>query len=234
MIYSVDYRTYSKVFGNKEKSIMAIEKLLLVEHSSSDFDDNAKDIAIDTNSNIKLEDNNKNNNNKNNNKISNEVSNNSLKNSFNKNSNKLYIISDENTENHNILGMLQVVIGKKGSLIKDSILTILKVGIVDGLKFSFIYFLDHLVLADTNDDVLYIAEIAVDESQRGKGIGTKILKQIIKTAKEKGFKRIVLDADFRNEGAFKLYESIGFKKFNQKNLKFLGRQRGMYNMEYIL
>jgi ribosomal protein S18 acetylase RimI-like enzyme len=44
----------------------------------------------------------------------------------------------------------------------------------------------------------------------------------------------VLDADFRNLGALKLYESLGFSVFNQKSSKILDPERGMYNLEYIL
>jgi len=94
--------------------------------------------------------------------------------------------------------------------------------------------LDHFVLCDIEKDDLYLAEIAIDESQRGKGMGKKVLHDVIDYARSKNYKRVILDADFRNEGAKKLYESIGFRQFNKKRVKIGSFERGMYNMEFIL
>lgn len=95
-------------------------------------------------------------------------------------------------------------------------------------------FLDYFVLCDIKKDDLYLAEIAIDESQRGKGLGKQVLRDVIEYAKSKNFKRVILDADFRNVGAKRLYESIGFKEFNKKRLKIASFERGMYNMEFNL
>ena len=81
---------------------------------------------------------------------------------------------------------------------------------------------------------MYLAEIAIDESQRGQGLGRKVVCDVIKYAKSKNFKRVIIDADFRNKGAKKLYESIGFKEFNKKRVKIASFERGMYNMEFNL
>jgi ribosomal protein S18 acetylase RimI-like enzyme len=81
---------------------------------------------------------------------------------------------------------------------------------------------------------LYLAEIAIDESQRGKGLGKKVIQDVIEYARSKNFKRVILDADFRNKGAKKLYESLGFKVFNKKRVKIASFERGMYNMEFNL
>ena len=45
---------------------------------------------------------------------------------------------------------------------------------------------------------------------------------------------VILDADFRNAGAKRLYEKLGFKQFNQKRVKIASFERGMYNMEFIV
>lgn len=94
--------------------------------------------------------------------------------------------------------------------------------------------LDHFVLCDIEKNDLYLAEIAIDESQRGKGLGRQVVLDVINYAKSKDFKRVILDADFRNKGAKKLYESIGFKEFNKKSLKIASFERGMHNMEFNL
>lgn len=111
----------------------------------------------------------------------------------------------------------------------------------DGHEFHFkswqlvlVDILDHFVLCDIEKDDLYLAEIAIDESQRGKGLGRKVIMDVISYAKSKNYKRVTLDADFRNAGAKKLYESMGFKQFNKKRVKIGSFERGMYNMEFIL
>ena len=68
----------------------------------------------------------------------------------------------------------------------------------------------------------------------GQGLGGKVINEVIEYAREKNLNRVLLDADFRNTGARRLYEKIGFKEFNRKRVKFPGFERGMYNMELIL
>lgn len=101
-------------------------------------------------------------------------------------------------------------------------------------KLFLVDILDYFVLCDIEKDDLYLAEIAIDESMRGQGLGRKVVCDVIEYAKSKNFNRVILDTDFRNKGAKKLYESIGFKEFNKKRVKILGFERGMYNMEFNL
>ena len=65
-------------------------------------------------------------------------------------------------------------------------------------------------------------------------IGRQVVLDVIDCAKAKNLNRVILDADFRNIGARKLYERIGFKEFNKKSLKIGSFERGMHNMELIL
>ena len=101
-------------------------------------------------------------------------------------------------------------------------------------KLFLVDILDHFVLCDIGKNDLYLAEVAIDESQRGKGLGRKVVCDVIRYAKSKNYDRVILDADFRNKGARKLYESIGFKEFNKKRVKIASFERGMYNMEFNL
>ena len=89
-------------------------------------------------------------------------------------------------------------------------------------------------MADIKRGDLYLAELAIDSRLRGQGIGRKVICDVIEYAKSKNYKRVILDADFRNTGAKKLYEKIGFVQFNKKSIKFLNFERGMYNMQYCL
>ena len=94
--------------------------------------------------------------------------------------------------------------------------------------------LDHFTLADIEDYDLYLAEIAIDSSLRGQGIGRRVVCDVIEYARSKNYKRVTIDADFRNVSAKKLYERIGFREFNKKRVKFLNFERGMCNMQYCL
>ena len=102
------------------------------------------------------------------------------------------------------------------------------------IRLLIVEILDYFVLCDIKKDDLYVAEIAIDEKLRGQGLGKKVLFDVIEYAKSKGYRRVILDADFRNSGAIALYEKLGFKEFNKKRLKLGSFERGMVNMELIL
>ncbi|MBZ9570160.1 GNAT family N-acetyltransferase [Methanobrevibacter sp. TMH8] len=237
-IYSVDFRTYDEVFKTKENAISSIEDLLLIgEEDSEDSEDNNDIDRSNSRLYVVLDDNDFEGLNSDNTKD------NGINNIRDKYNNSIDISLDVDNETNiensqynskNIIGILQIVKGKKESLFGDILFVMTKLKSFQALRFSYIYFLDSLVLANLNEDDLYIAEIAIDECKRGKGLGTQIIKKVIKKAKEKGYKRVVLDTDLRNTGAAKLYESIGFKKFDEKCAKLLKKDRGMCNMEYIL
>lgn len=130
------------------------------------------------------------------------------------------VIADDDGE---IIGMLMIYTAKVSH---KFYLKSIRLMIVD--------ILDHFVLADIEDDDLYLAELAIDSKLRGQGIGRKVVCDVINYAKSKGYRRVTIDADFRNHGAKRLYERIGFKVFNKKSVKFLNFERGMYNMELKL
>lgn len=102
------------------------------------------------------------------------------------------------------------------------------------IKLYLVDILDYFVLCKIKRDDLYLAEVAIDESQRGKGLGKIVIRDVIDYARSKNYNRVILDADFRNDGAKRLYESLGFKVFDKKRVKIANFERGMYNMEFIL
>lgn len=63
------------------------------------------------------------------------------------------------------------------------------------------------VAADSAD----IENIAVDESYRRCGLGTELLNELIKIAKEKGAKKIFLEVRVSNSAAMLMYLKSGFK-----------------------
>jgi len=59
-----------------------------------------------------------------------------------------------------------------------------------------------------------IEEIVVDEKYRGKGLGRKIMEELLVLAKDNNLKRIGLTSNPKRVAARKLYESLGFKIYN--------------------
>jgi GNAT superfamily N-acetyltransferase len=56
----------------------------------------------------------------------------------------------------------------------------------------------------------WLEDMVVRPDQRGKGLGTRLLKHAISYAKANGFSRITLLTDQTNQGAIRLYERNGF------------------------
>ena len=79
--------------------------------------------------------------------------------------------------------------------------------------------------------------IVVDEEYRGKGVGTALLKELMRIGKEK-FKIEILHLEVyeNNLGAIKLYKKLGFKEFGcQKHfIKDQGQYIGKIYMQRIL
>jgi putative acetyltransferase len=54
-------------------------------------------------------------------------------------------------------------------------------------------------------------------SLRGRGLGRRLLERMIAIAKQKGYRRIYLETASRLEEAVHLYESVGFRPFEEKH-----------------
>ena len=54
-------------------------------------------------------------------------------------------------------------------------------------------------------------EVVVDESARGKGVGTALVKASLEIAREKGVEVVELQSGVQREAANRLYPSLGFK-----------------------
>ncbi|MCR5279347.1 MAG: GNAT family N-acetyltransferase [Lachnospiraceae bacterium] len=65
------------------------------------------------------------------------------------------------------------------------------------------------VLTDVR--TLYIDDICVDETCRGKGAGRAVYEHVLEYAKEKGFYNVTLNVWACNTGAQKFYEAMGMK-----------------------
>lgn len=58
----------------------------------------------------------------------------------------------------------------------------------------------------------HIDELIIDQKLRSKGIGTRLMQELIKLAKTKGCNRIEADTGFQRKRTHKFYELLGFEK----------------------
>jgi len=61
----------------------------------------------------------------------------------------------------------------------------------------------------------YIEDVFVAESQRGKGVGTKLVQAMITEAEKKCYK-IIMTSRYANTKVHKLYEKLGFKDWGKE------------------
>jgi ribosomal protein S18 acetylase RimI-like enzyme len=81
-------------------------------------------------------------------------------------------------------------------------------------------------LSFVKNEELEIIALSVQREMRGNNIGTKIIYEIIKYAKENKFNGLKLTVVDTNQGAMKLYERIGFKIIKTVKYGFITRSAG--------
>ncbi len=69
---------------------------------------------------------------------------------------------------------------------------------------------------------VYIDELAVKTGYRGKGVGSRLLKEIEKRAKKLGIKFLTLEADVENLKTLKFYKKHKFEKYHVQMVKEVG------------
>jgi len=57
----------------------------------------------------------------------------------------------------------------------------------------------------------HVDELVVDGGHRGRGVGTRLLEELIAQARRQGCRRVELDSAFHREAAHRLYERLGFE-----------------------
>lgn len=65
-------------------------------------------------------------------------------------------------------------------------------------------------LKPVNSDIAELSRMYTDDNYRGQGLAKILIKKIINYAKEKGYKKIILDTWQESLSARKLYTSLGF------------------------
>lgn len=77
------------------------------------------------------------------------------------------------------------------------------------------------VLANkTKPQEMHLESIAVSKTERGKGIGSKLLQFVLNHARSKGFSQIKLEVVNTNPRARQLYESFGFEEVKVNKIPY--------------
>lgn len=95
-----------------------------------------------------------------------------------------------------------------------------------------------LIIRKRYDKKYFSAElgIAVIDDYQGKGIGTEMMKRLIKKAKNEKIKEIFLTTRVDNKKARSLYRKFGFKEESilKDEVEWYGRKFDMYKMSLLL
>ena len=67
-----------------------------------------------------------------------------------------------------------------------------------------------LLFAAVAPEDMYLSRIAVEPEHRGRGLGRRLVHEVVKAARSEGCPRIRLDVDAENEAALALYDRLGF------------------------
>lgn len=66
-----------------------------------------------------------------------------------------------------------------------------------------------------------LGNVAVDESYRGRGIGSKLIQAVLNSAADRGVREIFLEVRSSNVGAQDLYKSFGFSEVGRRKNYYL-------------
>jgi ribosomal protein S18 acetylase RimI-like enzyme len=76
--------------------------------------------------------------------------------------------------------------------------------------------------------------IVVDEAHRGKGLGSKLMENLLKLAQQENVSEVFLTVLFDNMKAIQLYEKYGFKKVGETVDRWKGRTFQSIIMKKVL
>lgn len=85
------------------------------------------------------------------------------------------------------------------------------------LRIQLVYLVINKILTKNNSE-FYIECLCVSDAHRKKGIGTKLIENILEDCKRKGFKFVNLDVNINNKNAINLYEKEGFIITKKKSI----------------
>ena len=71
------------------------------------------------------------------------------------------------------------------------------------------------------DNYIYLDDLSVTERYRGRGIGTRLIREAEAYAKEQGIGSILFHVEKSNVSAFRLYERLGFAVLRDDGSRYL-------------
>ena len=77
---------------------------------------------------------------------------------------------------------------------------------------------DSLYWGERTDKAKYVHSLVIKEKFNGQGLGTKVLHEIQQKGKQDNCEYLRLDADSKNSGLCRYYETLGFKKVGLRTL----------------
>lgn len=80
--------------------------------------------------------------------------------------------------------------------------------VMDGVPVGTLWYAEQL---DEEPPRVYLFDIEVDEEHRGKGIGTLAMQALEEEGRQRKAKQLMLSVFFKNPGAIRLYERLGFE-----------------------
>jgi ribosomal protein S18 acetylase RimI-like enzyme len=76
--------------------------------------------------------------------------------------------------------------------------------------------------------------IVIDEANRGKGLGSKLMESLLKMARQEKVREIFLTVLFDNFRAIRLYEKFGFKRVGETIDQWKGKTFKSIIMKRVL
>jgi len=67
----------------------------------------------------------------------------------------------------------------------------------------------------------FMEDVFIDERYRSKGLGKRLVKELIETAKAKGCYKVVATSRYSRDNVHQLYEKLGFKNFGKEFKMYL-------------
>jgi N-acetylglutamate synthase-like GNAT family acetyltransferase len=79
-----------------------------------------------------------------------------------------------------------------------------------------------LILENGSREIARIVRVSVRGDQQGKGMGRKISERLIAIARERGFKRILVETNSDWDSALTLYQTCGFVEYDRVFVEAFG------------
>ena len=75
----------------------------------------------------------------------------------------------------------------------------------------------------------FVEDVVVDVAARGRGIGEALVRECLRLAAEQGAERIELHSGNHRQAAIRLYQRVGFKKFETNVWRFVTGEHAVPN-----